>query len=70
MPVINIILWLMSTTKVTIIIIKQKNYHCLLVADFTKKGKEELYLLKLHTKGLLFLYFYICNSQKYHEECK
>ena len=63
MPVINIILWLMSTTKVTIIIIKQKNYHCLLVADFTKKGKGELYLLNYifwnYTQKAFYSYIFI-----------
>ena len=32
-----------------------KNYYCLLVADVTKKGKEEWCLLKPHTKGFLLM---------------
>ena len=40
MQVIDIIFWLMYTMKVTIIIIN-KNYYCLLVADVMKKEKDE-----------------------------
>ena len=50
------IFWLMYTTKITIIYIYEKLLF-LLVTDVTKKEKEELYLLKIHTKGFLFMYF-------------
>ena len=40
MPVINIILWLMYTMKITIVYIN-KNEYCLLIADVMKKEKEE-----------------------------
>ena len=34
-----------------------KNYICLLFEIFMKREKEEWYLLKLHTKGFLFICF-------------
>ena len=59
MTVIDIIFLLMFTMKINIVIFQQKNYYCLLVADVAKKGKEEWYMLKLHTKGFLFVYFFL-----------